>query len=291
MGLSQQGLLDSAGDGRAGITKRSLQRAEKGDNLSQPALQAIANLLDNTTLEDIVLSKDGRPAAKNILKLDRLDPPSGKTVFNQLYDGVDQLKIDFDVDPDEAQAALLAELCELLPLVRQSGKTKDPWDDQLENGIYGPAAKIRTIGRLNGILHELAAADIYSFIGAYRQWQRGTKEFAGPRAVEGGAYCPRTEKQDHVEILFSGSDAAAITVKRVQWPKAQIERQILEEALECPIHPHEFVQANGQWWMSTEKQNELCTEYRRRFIEKYGVEAADPDYAGAPFPNDGATPF
>ena len=198
LGKTQKALIHNNPDA-AGLRLRTYQRAEQGKPISPYNLQAIATVLG---LEYLDVLENENAGDKSTRRLNRLVPPSASTLVSFLRDDVDSLGIDFEIDPDEEQAEILAEMAETCERIRCAS-----FFDQFEgeDKHLTPAEKIRVIGRLNTLLNQLFEAGVYLFYGSVIGWDR-TGCFSNRRGPLGVFMINYPQRFKRAEIIFSSID-------------------------------------------------------------------------------------
>lgn len=264
-GKTQKGLIN-----RTVVMLRTLQRAEQGKPILPDMLGAIAASLGVTSDEIRISASTDDRAPRSIVRLRRLDPPSASNMVKLFRDGVDRMDIEFDLDPDQSTAELLAEAAELSEEFRANEWDWEGWfeatsdPEALQKNKFTPAQEIRKIGRLNTLLQALADSGIFPFLGAYTEWALSCGEKVGP-VGSFNLNIPYMIKV--VAVLFSTEPADYVTKNIVDssWEKIEY-KAILRNLIERvpPNYIQERVLDGTSLITPTDDQEKLMA-----FLEKY----------------------
>ena len=169
-GKTQKGLINNTV-----VMLRTLQRAEQGKPILPDMLGAIAASLGVTSNELRKGASTDDSKSRPIVRLRRMAPPSASNFIKHVRDGVDRMDIEFDLDPDQSTAELLAEAAELLEEFRANWHWEFWWaatskSEGLQENKFTPAQEIRKIGRLNTLLQSLADSGIFPYLGTSIEW-------------------------------------------------------------------------------------------------------------------------
>jgi transcriptional regulator with XRE-family HTH domain len=159
----------------AGVSQRTLQRAEQSKDVGAQHISAIAKLLEVPTEQLVKATGDHKGAnaqqdgQKDII---RLDPVRGRWIMERLQPyGPDEIEYNFDIDPNSEMSELIASVIEFCD--------QHNLDDR-RNSLE-PADKIRAIGLLNDKLDALRLRQIGVFASAHYIWQAEPNEIEGTK--------------------------------------------------------------------------------------------------------------
>ncbi len=253
LGKTQKALIHNNPDA-AGLRLRTYQRAEQGKPISPYNLQTIATVLG---LEYLDVLENENAGDKSTRRLNRLVPPSASTLVLFLRDDVDNLWIDFEIDPDEEQAEILAEMAETCERIR-CASIFDQFEG--EDKYLTPTEKIRVIGRLNTLLNQLFEAGVYLFYGSVIGWRIDYfTNRRGPLGVFTVSY-PQIFKR--AEIIFSSIDEDFRYRDRRFKTREKAFADAIAQNLGFtggPVHP-----------AYVDTPFAFAVAYKATFIEKYG---------------------
>jgi transcriptional regulator with XRE-family HTH domain len=153
-GKTQEDLVSGAG-----ITHRTLQRAEQSHPIGSRHLTVIAERLE-VPPERIIKDTDKGEQPKEKEEVIRLNPVRGRQLIEWLQFGPDHVWYHFDVDPHSETSELIAEVIEACDQYCSGNGHADR--------ILEAAGKIRAIGALNDKLCVLAARDVGVFASQTR---------------------------------------------------------------------------------------------------------------------------
>ena len=172
---SRQGFGQDELSVKAGVSLRTLQRAEHGQNVSAPNLQRIASAL-NVTFDDLARPPDAAGQAAGGERLPAASGPSRLCLarldrtpdFVQHLMQADQLNFRYDVEPDEEDAEPLAEMVGSIKYFAIRARHM-PWAQFLDFRSEDEE-RIRQIGRMNSKKKMLAERGVHIFWGDFAQF-------------------------------------------------------------------------------------------------------------------------
>lgn len=169
----QAGLSQRAFSERCAVTMRTLQRAESGVPILPEMLNAIASGLKVTAAALVLDSPEAGPAPRVEPHKEhvRLRRTASAREITEVLGQVREVAFEYDIDPDESTAEILAEATEI---VEQLTKRTEPIRSD-------PANVVRRLGRLNRLLAQLDERGSAFFVGTYWEPTVTIEDEPGPR--------------------------------------------------------------------------------------------------------------